>query len=256
MAIALRRIRDRVRIRLRETDARKPSFVVPEIDQAIADAYLTLQARLPDAQLYTASAFTIGIGSDSFTLPTTVTEWTGNDGGAQYGGGFKIQLVSTGRFLVKTSLEKLESIRAGISTLPLSVPRFFTTWEEKDQEIHGRCYPGALVAEACNLYAKMAADDVRDFVGSGFSDMDDVTVLLSRVAANALVLFTAADLLERMIQEDLNDRRINPKVAASWKREAEILLYREAGRMHAMAAAGRVDGSGYGDDYGIDYGDG
>lgn len=78
--------------------------------------------------------------------------------------------------------------------------------------------------------------------------------MLSRAGANALELFSAADLLERMTEEDLSARRLNPKVAASWKREAEILLYREAGRIHSIAGADSFSQSGFGDDYGFDYG--
>lgn len=139
MSIALRRIRDRVRMRLRETDAQRASFVLPEIDQAVADSYITIQARLPGTDVYTSSAFTIGVGLDSFTLPTTVSEWTGNNGQAEYLGGFHIQLVSTGKFLFKKPIAYLNSLRAGSSTLPLSIPEIYALWEEGDQEVHGRC---------------------------------------------------------------------------------------------------------------------
>lgn len=240
MAIALRRIRDRIRIRIRETDPKNNSFVTPEIDTAIADSYLTLQARLPSADLHTSSAFTIGAGTDLFALPATVTQYTGNDGGAEYAGAFRIQLVSTGEFLTRVTVEELDSYRWGNQTLHLAIPEMFTLWEEKDQDAIGRCYPGAQASQACNLFARLSADDLRDFVGSGTDDLDDVEVLFSRIAANALVLYVAADLLERMLDKDLEARRLNPRSAVTWRREAEALIYQEAARRHRMNTVGRV----------------
>lgn len=240
MSQALRRVRDLIRIRLRETDARFPSFVVPEVDHAICDAYLFLQARLPAAELHSASAGTISAGTDLFTLPATVTQWTGNDGGAEYAGQVRIRLTSTGQFLIRATQDELQAFRDGNASTVLSVPRYFTLWEEKDQDVQGRCYPGALAAETYDLFVSLDADDLRDFVGTGSDDLDDVEVQFSRLGTQALVRWVAADLLERMTDEDLKLRRLSRSAGDSWRKEAETLIYHEASRRHHLYSSGRT----------------
>lgn len=227
-------------MRLRDTDARKPSFVAPEIDAAIAGAYLTLQSRLPPPDLYTASAFTISAGGDTFTLPATVTSWTGNDGGAEYAGAFRIQLASDGRFLIHATGEQLDSFRSGQQAVQLGKPRLFTLWEDKNQAVQGRCYPGANAAEVCNLFATLSADDLRDYVGAGTDDLDDVEVLFSRIAAQALELRVASDLLIRMTEEDAKLRRLSPDASKMWLAESEMLAWQEACRRNDLDDSGRI----------------
>lgn len=240
MAIALRRLRDRIRGRLRDTDAQAPTFVPVEYDQAISDAYLELQSRLPAARLYTASGLTIGAGGDTFTLPATVAQYTGGDGGAEYRGDVRIRLQSTGRFLTKSTTDEIDAFRDLSPTVYLSVPEHYALWEEKDQTVRGRVYPGARVAEICDLFVTLEADDLRDFIGSGADDMDDVEILFSRTAATALIYYAAADLLTRMAPEEQQKRRINPQVVPLWLKAADTLLYREAGRRHDLEDTGRV----------------
>ena len=240
MGVPLRKIRDRVRMRLRDTDSEHPSFTSIEVDQAVCESYLTLQSRLQPPDLYTAGGLTIAAGGDTFQLPATVVQYTGGDGGAEYAGDVRIRLASNGQFLIKQTVEELDAWRQGSPTVHLAIPHNFALWEEKDQDVQGRCWPGARVAEVCDLFVALSADDLRDFVGSGAQNMDDVEVLFSRVAANALVLYVAADLLTRMTDEDLRLRKLNPQVVPLWQREAEVLLYQEAARRHDLEGIGRV----------------
>jgi hypothetical protein len=238
MTIALRRLREDVRLNIRDTDARRQTYNVVELDQAIANRYLLVQGRLPAYEVYTASAFTISANADTFTLPTTVSQWTGNDGGAEYAGKFRIQLASTGQFLHKLSEDEMAAYRAGQITTSMSIPEYFSLYEDKTQTIQGRVYPGAQAAQACHLYASMQADDLRAFIGSGSDDLDDVELQMSREAEIAVLFHASADLLERMGDDDLALRRFSPrsadKTAAGWRREAELALYREASRRHSI----------------------
>jgi len=204
MSVALRRVRDRISMKLRDTDARKGTFDAVYLDNAICEAYLALQGRLPPPDLYTASAFTIGAGGDTFTMPTSVTQWTGNDGGAEYAGDFRIQLASNGQFLQKRTVEELDSMRNRLPTVSpaLSIPYLYALWEENDQDVQGRCYPGAKVAEACNLFRTFKADDLRD--------------------------------------DDLKLRKLNPAVAQLWMQMSEDALYSEACARHDIDSVGRV----------------
>lgn len=240
MAVSLKRVRGRVQDRIRDTDDRNPTFTPFEIDNAICDQYLNIASRLPVPDLYTASAFTIAAGGDTFQLPATVSQYTGNDGGAEYAAGMRIRLTSNGQFLRKSTVEELDSFRDGNQTIHLGVPDKFCLWEEKDQDVQGRCYPGATAAQVCDLWAPLMPDDLRDFVGSGAEGMDTVEVLFARSGILGLVMYTAADLVARMTDSDLTLRKINPGVVNLWREEANIILNREAGRRHNIDDVGRL----------------
>lgn len=233
MSIKLSRIRDRVNGRIRNFDFRGneagPAYSDVEVDQELCSQYLTIQAFMPAAKIYTASAFTISAGSDTFQLPATVTQWTGNDGGAEYRGAIRIQLARTGGFMDEVSLNDLNSYRNYQNTIAGGVPRIFALYEDTDQDVQGICYPPALVAEACNLFRDLEADDLRDFVGSGAQGMDDVEVQMSRVEAQALEMRAAAGLVAKMSSADLDARRLNANVVSLWMNEANGLIHLGAG---------------------------
>jgi hypothetical protein len=135
----------------------------------------------------------------------------------------------------------LDSYRNGNQSVSLGIPEVFALWEDKNQAVQGRCYPGAKDAQVCDLWASLTADDMRDFIGSGSDDMDDVEVLLSREGSTALVIYTAADLVARMSKTALEARGLDGGVAVKWHKEAQDLLYREAGRRHDLEALGRIE---------------
>lgn len=234
MSINLRTVRDRIRNRIRDLDGPRHTYNVLEVDQALASQYIRLQSSLPPAVLYTASAFTISANASSFTLPTTVSQYTGNMGQAEYAGDVRIQLVSTGTYLQKLSQDQMDAFYNGSPNVPMSKPIAFDLRETKAQVVTGRTWPGASAAEACNLWVTMQASDVRDFIGTATDDMDDVQVLLTVVATEALERFAAADLLGRMSEEDLKLRRFDARSAARsillWETEAAQLAYKERER--------------------------
>lgn len=239
MAIPLRKVRDRVRGRLNDTDARRPTFVVPQLDSAICDAYLALSSMIPAPTIYTASAFTISAGAETFTLPTTATTgWTGGDGEAEYAGMVQIQLVSTGTFLQPISNAQMHALRSGQTSVVTGIPERFALYEASNQQVNGWCYPGAKVAQACNLYRSLLYDDLRDYVGAGTDDLDDVEVQFSRLGVLALVQYAASCLLGQMTDEDAQLRRIDKSVAALWRKEAWDLAYGEAMRRHNLEDPG------------------
>jgi hypothetical protein len=234
MPVSLAVVRDRIRMRLRDTDSKRPSFDALEYDQTICDAYLELQAQLPKPHLLTTSAFTISAGTDRFNLPTTVTNYSG----AEYSGDVRIRLVSTGEFLTQRSVEELDALRQGQTTLALERPYCFCLWEENDLDVQGRCYPGARAAEACDLFTALTADDLRDYTAG--SKMDSVSVLFSRMGAAALVHHVAADMLLRMTPSELAERRLTKDAAPLWQQKAKVLLYQEAARHHDLEDIGRT----------------
>lgn len=240
MAIPLRYIRNRVQGRLRNRDPRSPGWDDVDVDMEICSSYIQIAARLPAPGLYTSSAFTISAGSDLFTLPTTVTQWTGGAGGAEYEGRVDIQLVRTGDFLRYVSREEMESIKSGQQTISLGTPSQFAMYEDKSQVMQGWCDPGAASSEACNLYAPLMADDPRDFIGSGSQGMDNVSLAFSRVAGQALEYLVTAELLGRMTPEDAASRRLNQAYAGRMVRESDRLIFAEAGRRHRIRDAGRT----------------
>jgi hypothetical protein len=233
MSVKLSRIRDRVNGRIRNFDFRGnesgPAYSDVEVDQELCSEYLAIQSMLPAAKIYTASAFTISAGTDTFQLPATVTQWTGNDGGAEYRGAIRIQLVSNGGFLDQVSLNDINRYRNFQPVIANGIPYIFALYEDTDQDIQGICYPPTRVSEACNLFRDLEADDLRDFVGSGAQAMDDVEVQMSRVEALALELRASAGLVAKMSSADLDARRLNPNAVSLWINEA-------AGLIHAGAA--------------------
>lgn len=240
MSITLSRVRSRIRGRLNDVDLSHPAYSTIQYDQAIASAYLICQARLPAPYLYSAAAVTIAAGGDTFTLPTTVTQWTGGDGQAEYAGDVRLRLTSNGQWLEKITVEQLDALRDGEPEVRLSIPFYFALWEDKDQVVQGRCHPGAASTETCDLFHTLTADDLRDYVGSGSDDMDDVSVNFSRIAAQALELYTAADLLGRMPKDKALRLELDKSIAGSWRAEADVMSYREEARRHDLEQTGEI----------------
>lgn len=240
MAIALRRIRDRIRGNLRDYNLAHPVRDPVEVDQAICDAYLELGSRLPAPELLTTSGLTISAGADTFQLPSTVTQWTANDGGAEYASLVRIRLRSTGQFLSKLNVEEIDAFRNGQSAVLPSIPQFFALWEDKTQGAQGRCYPGAAAAEVCDLFVRLNLDDLRDFIGTGSDDMDDVKLQFSRLAADALVYQASGWLLASIPNPDADALGIDKSIAPVWLKAAASLAYGEALRRNNLETVGRT----------------
>jgi hypothetical protein len=240
MAVALTRVRERVRERCQDTDNERVTFDPVQYDQAIADAYIELGGWLPAHFTNSESAFTISQGASTFTLPATVSQYTGNDGGAEYTGDIRIRLRRTGRFLTEVTMDEMDAIRDGEVTINQGEPRLFAPYEEKDQGVKAFCYPAAEQAEVCDLFHKLMTDDLRDFVGSGTDDMDDVEILFSRLGTAALVSWVAAEMLDRMTDEQLAERKLNRGAAGNWRQSAVRMLLQEESRLHDLEGVGRL----------------
>lgn len=240
--VALRRVRERVWIALGDTDARRRVFDPIKLDQALCDAYVRLQARLPAPTVSTASGLTISAGADTFNLPTTVSQWTGNNGGAEYRGDVRIRLRSTGNYLTKRTPEEIDSFREGqpSATPHLGIPTDFCLWKEKDNTIQGRCWTGARDAQVCDIFVTLEADDLRDFIGSATDDLDDVTLQLSRFGTQALIDHACARLLGRATAEQAAQLGIDKGAARDFEKDAEIGLHKERLRHHSIASVGRI----------------
>ena len=237
MAVTLAAIKGRVQGRLRDNVAKGSTFGTVEYDQAICDAYLYVQSRLPAAAFLNTTGLTIAAGGDTFTLPTTITQY----GTASYAGRVVIQLQNTPRtFLHRCTREELDAMRNGSPSVFLAIPTHFCLWEEKDQTVKGRCFPGAQAAQPCDLFVKLSADDLRDYVGSGSSTLENVSVNLSRVGAQALVYHAAAEMLLAMPADEAKRRGINPNVGMAWQKQSLVMLYDEARRHHDLEDVGRT----------------
>ena len=240
MSLAFTKLRGRVKARLRDVDGRMNNPSGLEVDMALADAYIALEADLPAPTLYTASALTISAGSDLFSLPVSVSGSGYGTGTVEYAGQVLIQLQSTGQFLEQVTLDQLNALRNGQPTLQLQIPNYFATYEDIGNVMRGRAYPGAKDAQVCNLYSSLSADDLRDYVGAGSSGMDDVSANLSREGAGALVAYTSAMLVKRMTPQTLEERGINPGVADFWLAEAQKLMWQEGARRASLDSPART----------------
>lgn len=227
MSVTLPSVRTRVRIKVRDSDNRNPSFSIIEVDQAIRDAYIALQSQLPPASVYSASAFTIAGGGDTFALPTST-------GTIEYHGKTRIRLRSNGQFLRERTVEEIDAMRNGQTTTGTGVPTDFALWEENDQEVQGRCYPGAKSAEVCDLFYTLVADDF------DLTAIDSSNIRFSRYGIDALVYRASAELVMTLTEEDLKLRKLNANAANFWLKESERILYREAMRQHRIGAVGRT----------------
>lgn len=227
MSETMAAVRGRIRTRCRDTDSRKASFHVLDYDQAICDAYLAVQSRLTPPHLLTPNAFTIAAGSETFTLPTASA--------AQYAGDVRIQLVSNNLYLVKLTVEEINAIRNGVTQANQSIPYAFALYEDSAQVVQGTCYPRSRAIEVCNLFTTMVADDLRTA-----ANLDAASVLFGRYAAEALIYYVASEMVARMVPEDLNLRRLSPAIIPVWRREAEMIMYREEARRSDLQNVGRV----------------
>lgn len=208
-------------------------------DMALTDAYIALQSELPQPTLYTASALTISAGAETFSLPVTITSSGFGTGTVEYAGQVDLRLASNGSFLERKTLDELNAYRAGSASVPLGIPQIFALYEDRSTVVQGRCYPGALAAQACDMFASISADDLRDYVGTGGTEgLDTVTTQLGRQGAAALVNRAAAFLVARMDEPTLKKRGINPAVVQLWLKESDDLAYAEAGRRLALESNG------------------
>jgi hypothetical protein len=224
-----------------DADGRKPTPSGVEIDMAIAEGWILLGSQLPTPVLYVASAFTIAAGAELFTLPVTVASSGYGTGTTEYAGEVRIRLTTTGQYLKKITDVELDALRDGNAIVPPALPRFFSLYQDGSQVIRGRCWPGAAVAQACDLWATIAPEDLRDYVGTGGAEgYDTSTVGGSRVAAQALVAQVSGELLSRMSDAAAAERGLDKRKAADWQREAYDLLYAEEARQHALKSTGRI----------------
>jgi hypothetical protein len=240
VAILLTKLRGRVRSKIRDIDGKMASPNQVEIDQAICDAYIALQADLPQPTIYVASGITIAGGGAVFSLPVTVASSGFGTGTEEYAGQVDLQLVSNGRWLRRKTIDELRQFFDGQQATVQGVPEWFALYEDNATVVRGVCYPAAKASEVCNMYASLSANDLRDYVGTGGTEgLDTATAKLSDIGAAALVNRAAADMIDRMDDAALKLRGINQKYAAVLRSESESLIYQEAGRRSALESNGR-----------------
>lgn len=224
-------IRSRVQIKLNDTDAPKGSLDVIQYDHAIADAAIVLGAQIPEPHLYLPLAFTISAGAETFTLPTAAQ--TGYVSLTQYAGEIRIRLTNRKHFLVRKSLVQLDALREyWAQPVTGAWPEYFALFEEMDNDMQGRCWPGAATAEPCDLFVVLAPDDLRDA-----ADLDAANVRFGRYGSAALVFHASAILAASLPAEELSKRKINPGVIPLWQKEAARAMYADEMRRGATEAS-------------------
>jgi hypothetical protein len=231
MATTLVVVRNRVRARLNELDNRAVSTGLIAIDNAIADTLQVQSARLPAPKLYSASAFNISAGAQTFALPTTL----GVVATLEYAGDVRLQLNSDKTFLLKSTRDEIEALRFGDTSTAGSKPLRFSLYEDSATVVQGECWPRSKDLEAVNLFASLDHSDVRDA-----ASMDAAEIQFSRFGVTSLVLMTAAVLVRGMADEDLALRRLERAVAATWEKQAASLLYTDERRRHDAEGSGRT----------------
>lgn len=242
MSVSYAKVRGRIRARLQDADGRMdvPSGVA--VDMAAASSWIALGAFMPAPLVYTASAFTIAAGSETFTLPVTITASGYGTGTVEYSGVQKIQLVSNGIYLRPASHEEIHRLRYGNVTTSTGIPQVYAMYQDGAQVVRGRCWPPPTAAEACNLWAFVSAEDLRDYVGTGGTEgMDTVTVPGTREQAQALEARTAWSLLNTMPKAQAEARGIDKAAKlAEWKDEWNSIVYSAEQRAHSLKSVGRV----------------
>lgn len=234
MSITLAVLRARVSSEINDADAKHGTFDGPQLDQKIANAYLALQSWLPPPHLYITSAFTIAAAGDTFTLPVAAN--ANYVSGTQYAGDIRIRLTNRPMYgnLHRSTVEEIDALR-NLPSPSLSWPQRYCLWEQNEQTVQGRCWPPASVAEPCDLFVSLVADDLRDA-----ADMDAANVRFSRYGATALVYRAAALCVAAMDEESLKLRRLSPGVAREWLAMSERIAYKEAARRHNESGVGRI----------------
>lgn len=234
MSLTLASLRARVQTEIHDTDAKHGSLDTSQLDHIIANAYLALQSWLPPPQLNIPSAFTIAVG-DTFALPTVAN--TNYVSLSQYAGDVRIRLTNRPMYgnLRKCTVEEIDRLRNVPSVTQQGWPHSYCLWEQNEQTVQGRCWPAASVAEPCDLFVSLVADDLRDA-----ADMDLANVRFSRYGATALVYKASALAVASMDGEALKLRRLNPNIASEWNAMSERIAWKEAARRHNEASVGRV----------------
>ena len=241
MAVPIAKVRGRIRARLNDTDGRLDAPSGPQIDMAIAEAWILLAGQLPAPVLVVPSGVTIAALSDTFSLPVTVASSGYGTGTTEYGGDVRLQIVSSGQNLRKITNVEMDALHSGAPIIPYSIPRDFALYQDNAQIVRGRCWPGANLAQACNLWATISPEDLRDYVGTGGAEgMDTVTVPGTREAVQSLVAYTASCLLKKMDAKAVALRGINPAVAEDWQRESDRLLDIAEIKQHNVKSTGRI----------------
>lgn len=213
-----------------------------QVDMAAASAWIALGSFLPAPVVATASAFIISAGSETFTLPVTVTASGYGTGTTEYAGNVRIQLVSNGLYLVPASHAEMHALRNGVVATSPSMPQVFCLDPDGSQVARGRCWPPPKVAEACNLWAAIKAEDLRDYVGTGGAEaMDTVTILGTREQVQALECRTARTLLTRIPAAVAEARGMDKRaLLAEWAKEEKDLVYGAEQNHHGLKSVSRV----------------
>lgn len=198
-----------------------------QADQAIRNQYRAMEARLPAAWSYTASAGTITAGSATFTLPTTSS--------AEYAGALMIQLVSDGTFLEKLTQQEMMQLRRGGTSS--GRPNSYSPYEDSTQSVICWVHPVPTATETYNLFRSLIAADTSS------TDVASTTLPIGRIAQDALVHKTASVLMKHpgyLKKVDPELRQIALGQARDWDGEAERLIYQEASRRMDIETAGRI----------------
>lgn len=219
-------VRAKVDMRLRQQDSKNRSYSVPEVDYAIREKFASRSASLPPARVAESAAFSISGGGDTFTVTLSGTTYSDGDE-------VRIQLASTGNFLQKTTVEGIDAMRDGAPNVFLGVPDWFALWTDHQGVLRGRCYPGALATQSCNLFRSRSPAPV-----FSSTDLDSQAIYWPEPACVALAAEVAADLLLALPDSELEKRRLSRETAALWKKEAEVLFYQEAGRRDDLESTG------------------
>lgn len=241
MAVSLAKVRGRVRNRLRDDDDRAPAFDHIDVDMAISEAWLELSTSLPAPMLFLASGLTLAAGSETFTLPVTVTNIGYGTGTAEFAGSVVIQRVSDGIYLTKRTNGQIDAIRNAFVVPATSRPFLFALYEDRGEVLQGRVWPVPKASEVCNLWVTVTSNDLRDYVGAnGTEAMDTASIEFGRIGAQALVAKTAAALLARMPADAAKVRGLTSATMSLWMKEANDLAYREEARLHSLKSTARL----------------
>jgi hypothetical protein len=241
VGVAITSVRGRIRDRLKDFDLDNPAYSLPQLDMAIANAWIYLSAQTPQLFSYIANAVTLQAGVETFSLPVTVSGSGYGTGTVEYGGDVTLRMRNNGLFLRKVTNSQLQTHRYGMPHVVSAIPFWFALYQADDQTVQGTLFPAPAQDQPCDMWSTQVVDDLRDFVGVGGTDgMDDVIVPGTRMMVQALEATVAAELLESELPQEAAKRGLNPAKAPIWRVEAERLLLQEETQQHNLKSTGRV----------------
>lgn len=227
------KLRDRVRELMRLTDRGHDPIDIVEVDNAIAECYLSVAAMLPAPVMVIEDAVTITEGSNEFALPTSHAD---RASALQYAGEVRLTRAADHIPLEPVTVEELDRMREFTASGLRGAPRKVALWEEADGTVRGRCFPRADRDTSLHLHCTIVVDDLRDF-----PDFDAALTAAPRDLSTAVVYRAASWLATRLSSIELTRLGLDRGTVREWDALSDAAVYRVGSKRHDLHDVGRIE---------------